>query len=135
MTQRLNHPQIFVNLPVADLAAAQDFYSALGWEVNEEFTDEKASSVQASDTIFVMLLTREFFSTFHPKETASTDSPREVITALSVDSNEDVDEMLRRAREAGAHVHTEPHQDEGMYIGAFSDPDGHAWEIFASDWN
>ncbi|MDF2805260.1 MAG: glyoxalase, partial [Cellulosimicrobium sp.] len=52
--------QIFVNLPVKDLDASKAFYTALGYTVNEQFTDENASSIVISDTIYVMLLTEEF---------------------------------------------------------------------------
>ena len=34
---------IFVNLPVADLTVAMNFYSALGFENNPQFTDETAA--------------------------------------------------------------------------------------------
>ena len=34
---------IFVNLPVADLAASMAFYQALGFENNPQFTDDTAA--------------------------------------------------------------------------------------------
>ena len=62
--------QIFVNLPVQDLDAAKAFYTALGYTVNEQFTDENASSIVLSDTIYVMLLTAEFAQRFTNKAIA-----------------------------------------------------------------
>lgn len=132
MTKRLNHPQIYVNLPVSDLAASQAFYTALGWQVIPEYTDDNASAVQVSDAIVVMLLKRDYFGRFHPKETATADSPREVLNALAMDTRDDVDEMIRRARGAGADVYNEPKENQEMYYGSFADPDGHGWEVLAN---
>lgn len=73
---------IFVNLPVADLAASMAFYQALGFENNPQFTDDTAACMVWSDSIFVMLLTHEKWRTFTdrpiPPATAS-----EVLLALS----------------------------------------------------
>jgi hypothetical protein len=42
---------IFVNLPVKDLAASTRFYEAVGCVKNEQFSDDKASSMVWSDNI------------------------------------------------------------------------------------
>jgi uncharacterized protein len=62
--------QIFVNLPVTDLEKSKGFYTALGFTINEQFTNEQGACVVISDTIFVMLLTRDFFATFTDKSSA-----------------------------------------------------------------
>lgn len=49
---------IFVNLPVADLAASMAFYKALGFDNNPHFTDDTAACMVLSETINVMLLTQ-----------------------------------------------------------------------------
>ena len=56
---------IFVNLPVADLAAAKAFYEAIGATNNPQFTDETAACMVFSDTIHVMLLTHDKFAPVH----------------------------------------------------------------------
>ena len=48
--------QIFVNLPVRDIKNATRFYAALGAIKNPQFSDETASCMVFSDSIFVMLL-------------------------------------------------------------------------------
>ena len=69
---------IFVNLPVADLAASMAFYQALGFENNPQFTDDAAACMVWSDSIFVMLLTHEKWRTFtdRPIPPATVVSPR-----------------------------------------------------------
>jgi predicted lactoylglutathione lyase len=50
---------IFVNLPVENIDASRTFYTALGYSINEQFSDESTASVVISDTIIAMLLTQD----------------------------------------------------------------------------
>ncbi|WP_442942779.1 VOC family protein [Nostoc sp.] len=58
--------QIFVNLPVKYLQQSIEFFTKLGFQFNPKFTDETATCMIVSETIFVMLLTHEKFKTFTP---------------------------------------------------------------------
>ena len=119
---------IFVNLPVADLPAAQAFYEAIGATNNPQFTDETAACMVFSETIHVMLLTHDKFRQFTPKRIADAHATSEVLIAISADSREAVDEITGKALAAGGR---EPRdrQDYGfMYSRSFEDPDGHIWE-------
>lgn len=125
--------QIFVNLPVHDLQATMEFFGKLGFAFNEQFTDENAACMVIGENLYVMLLTEAFFQTFITKEIADTNKVTEVLNALSVESREEVDEMMDKAVEAGATESREP-QDQGfMYSRAFEDLDGHIWEVFYMD--
>lgn len=124
---------VFINLPVTDLERAKSFYTALGYTINEQFTDEKAANIVISDTIYVMLLTREFFATFASKEVADTSTLAAAITSLSADSREAVDALADKALAAGGIQTNEP-QDMGfMYSRSFQDPDGNLWETLWMD--
>lgn len=125
--------KIFVNLPVKDLDVTMEFFTKLGFEFNPKFTNENAACMVVSQDIFVMLLTENFFQTFTKKELADATKVTEVITALSVESREAVDELVAVALEAGAEEAREA-QDMGfMYSRSFSDPNGHIWEAFWMD--
>ncbi|MFT6635590.1 MAG: putative lactoylglutathione lyase [Alcanivorax sp.] len=76
---------IFVNLPVADLTVAMNFYSALGFENNPQFTDETAACMVWSEAIHVMLLTHDKWRTFTDRPIPPSSSS-EVMLALSFDS-------------------------------------------------
>jgi uncharacterized protein len=119
---------IFVNLPVADLAAAKAFYEAIGATNNPQFTDESAACMVLSETIHVMLLTHDKFSQFTPKRIADAHQVSEVLICVSADSREAVDEITDKALAAGGREAREK-QDYGfMYGRSFEDPDGHIWE-------
>ena len=119
---------IFVNLPVADLAAAKTFYEAIGATNNPQFTDETAACMVFSDTIHVMLLTHDKFRQFTPKAVADSHATSEVLIAISADSRDGVDEITDKALAAGGREAREK-QDYGfMYSRSFEDLDGHIWE-------
>lgn len=59
--------QFFVNLPVRDLPASTAFFNALGYATNPNFSNDDASCIVVSDTIYVMLLVEPFFQGFTRK--------------------------------------------------------------------
>lgn len=130
---RLEHRQIFINLPAADLPKLREFYRALGWKVNEMFSDEQTASFEINDQIVLMLLGREKFAGFHDRETVEPNTAREVLNALGACSQRDVDEMIRRVRDAGGTVTRKPESQGPMYGAAFDDPEGHGWELVYLD--
>ena len=124
---------IFVNLPVKDLDRSVTFFKALGFSFNPQFTDETATCMVISDTIFAMLLTHEKFASFSPKPITDTSASIEVLTCLSRDSRADVDTMVAAAVAAGGSTYNAP-QDHGfMYGHGFQDLDGHVWELMWMD--
>ena len=123
------HQQIFVNLPVKDIARTRAFFSALGFEFEPKFSDEKALCMVISDSIFAMLLHEDFFRTFTNKPVADAKQSTEVLVCLSCDSREQVDRLVAKAVAAGGRAPM-PVQDLGfMYGHGFEDLDGHQWEL------
>lgn len=125
---------IFVNLPVADLGKSRRFLEAVGAVNEPKFTDETAAMMRFSDAINVMLLTREKFASFTPREIADANAASEVLIALSADSREAVDSTIDAAVAAGGVADPGPKQDFGvMYGRSVADPDGHIWEFVWMD--
>ncbi|MGE5317057.1 MAG: VOC family protein, partial [Chloroflexota bacterium] len=84
--------QVFINLAVTDLQKSVDFYSAMGFTNNPQFSDETGKCMVWSESIFVMLLTHEKFAQFATKPIADTKSKLAGLFSLSVES---VDEINR----------------------------------------
>lgn len=125
--------QIFVNLPVQNLEKSVEFFTALGFQFNPVFTNEKGACMIISETSFVMLLAVDFFKTFTKKEICDSKNNTEVIIALSASNRQEVDDMYRKAIKAGA-TESKFAEDEGwMYGRSFQDLDGHIWEIIYMD--
>jgi len=124
---------IFVNLPVKDLNASKGFFTELGFEFNEEFSDDTAACVIVDENIFVMLLVEERFRDFINGDIADATRATETITCLSADSKQHVDETVAKAIAAGGKP-WKPAMDEGpMHSASFQDLDGHVWELMHLD--
>ncbi|GAA4952628.1 VOC family protein [Yinghuangia aomiensis] len=124
---------IFVNLPVKDLDASKAFYTALGYPLNPQFTDENAACVVISETIFTMLLTEPFFKNFTKKEIADARTSTEAIIALSAEDRAGVDRIADLALAHGGSEANPPMEQGPMYSRSFQDPDGHLWEVMWMD--
>lgn len=127
------HKNIFVNLPVKDLARSVEFFTKVGYSFNPQFTDDNASCMIIGENIFAMLLVEPFFTSFIPNPVSNAANVSEVIIALSCDSTGEVIELTSRAVAAGATQHKEPRDLGFMYSSMFQDLDGHFWEPFWMD--
>ena len=125
--------KIFVNLPVRDLKRSMEFFEKLGFSFNPQFTDETAACMVVSEDIFVMLLTHKKFKAFTPKQICDATQSTEVLVALSAESREKVDELVRKAVAAGGTTYNKPKDYGFMYGHGFQDLDGHIWETFYMD--
>ena len=98
----MQHAQIFVNLPVKDLKRSVEFFTKLGYTFNPQFTDENATCMIIGENLFVMLLVEKFFGTFTNKAITDTSKSTEVLICVSCSGREEVDELVAKARAAGA---------------------------------
>ena len=121
--------QVFINLPVADLAKSMTFFKALGYSHNPQFTDDTAACIVVSETIFVMLLTHDRFRDFTPKAVCDTSKAVEVLLSLSCESREEVDGLVAKAVAAGGSTYDKPEDFGFMYTHSFVVPDGHGWGL------
>jgi predicted lactoylglutathione lyase len=119
---------VFVNLPVQDIKRSREFFGALGFSFNEEFSDDETTCVVIDENIFVMLLEEARFKTFINGD-ISDPKTTEVLTALSAESPQEVDDLLAKALAAGGKPWKPVMQEGPMYGASFQDPDGHVWEL------
>lgn len=125
--------QIYVNLPIKDVQKTREFWTKLGFSINEQFSDEKAICViMKEDHIYAMFLNEEFFQTFTNRPIAKGDTTQTLL-AIGVNSREEVDNMVKTAIENGGSKYSEPQDHGWMYQSAFSDLNGHQWEVMFAD--
>ena len=118
---------VFVNLPVTDMQRSIDFYEALGFKKNPEFSDENGTGMMWNKNIWVMLLTHDFYKKFLKGQTiADTKNTNGEMTAFSLESISAVKEFAQNAKENGGdfyHVDVGMPEDQ-MYELDVKDPDG-----------
>lgn len=127
--------QVFINLAVKDLQKSMDFYTALGFTNNPQFSDDTAKCMVWNESIFVMILTHEKFSSFATKPIADTKSNVAALFSLSFNSLDEVNNVMTKGLNAGGTEPT-PMKDYGfMQQRTIEDFDGHTWELFYMDMN
>jgi len=125
--------QIFINIAVKDLHKSMDFYTALGFTNNPQFSDENGKCMVWSENIFLMLLTHEKFASFATKPIADSKTYIAGIFSLSVASIEEVNSILSNGLNAGGIEPNEMRDYGFMQQRTIEDFDGHTWEVFFMD--
>lgn len=125
--------QIFINLAVKDVQKSMDFYAALGFENNPQFSDESGKCMVWSENIFVMILSHEKFSNFTGKPIADTKTNVAALFSLSVDSTDEVQSIMEKGLAAGGIEPNEMRDYGFMQQRTIEDFDGHTWEVFYMD--
>lgn len=125
--------QIFINIAVKDLQKSMDFYTAIGFKNNPQFSDDTAKCMVWSETIFVMIMTHEKFMGFATKPIADTKNNLAGLFSLSFDSIEEVNTTMVHGLNAGGIEPTEMLDYGFMQQRTIEDFDGHTWELFYMD--
>ncbi len=117
-----------VTFPVDDLQKSLAFYrDGLGLSVEE--TDEEHAAFDL-DGVYLVILDRSEFGTYVEKlgHRPAVRGSAETIISYFAESKADVDAFMARAQRAGAQISAASDED-GVYSGYFTDPDGHVWEV------
>ncbi|MBP6386807.1 MAG: glyoxalase/bleomycin resistance/extradiol dioxygenase family protein [Pseudarcicella sp.] len=125
--------QIFINLPVKNIELSMEFYTALGFSNNPQFSDETAKCMVWSENIMLMIMSHDKFASFATKPIADTKSHIAGLFSLSVQSTLEMNQIMENGLAKGG---IEPHEmrDFGfMQQRTIEDYDGHSWEIFFMD--
>lgn len=125
--------QIFINLPVSNLEKSVSLYTALGFNINPQFSDESGKCMVWNDSIFVMLLSYEKFSMFTNKPIADTQSSVAALYSISVENTDTVHSTMENGLRAGGLEPTPMREYPFMVQRTLEDFDGHTWEIFHMD--
>lgn len=125
--------QIFINLAVKDPQKSMDFYTALGFTNNPQFSDDSGKCMVWSDSIFVMIMNHEKFKSFATKPIADTKSAVAGLFSLSVESVDEVNKIVNAGLKTGGVEPNEMRDYGFMQQRTIEDFDGHTWEIFYMD--
>jgi len=125
--------QIFINLAVNNLQSSFDFYTALGFTNNPQFSDDTAKCMVWSEHIYLMIMTHDKFASFATKPIADTKSALACLFSLSVESVDEVNAIMDRGLKAGGIEPAEMRDYGFMQQRTIEDFDGHTWEIFFMD--
>ena len=122
MEQRVS----LITIGVSDVARSREFYERLGWRTGAAPGDDIVF-FQALGMV-VALWSRDELA--RDMGLSQAPGPGAIGLAYNVVSPGAVDAVIEEARSAGAVITREPAETFwGGYSAAFTDPDGHPWEV------
>ncbi|MET8146867.1 VOC family protein [Actinoplanes sp. NPDC049668] len=121
-------------LGVTDVARATEFYESLGWRLSPASVPGLVSFFHTAGGLLSLVATDDIAADAGLPARPVPPNPatdfRGTMLAINVESPAAVDEALRAVVQAGATlVKTGGGAEWGGYLGYFTDPDGHLWEI------
>lgn len=129
--------EIWLNFPVKDISKTKEFFSKIGFTLNEQHSNETmvCFKVGKKDTT-VLFFDEETFAGFTKNNVSNTASGSEVLVSFDAESREEVDETASKVFEAGGEIFAEPSEIQGwMYGFGFADLDGHRWNMVFMDFS
>ncbi|TCP56749.1 hypothetical protein EV191_101695 [Tamaricihabitans halophyticus] len=128
---------VTVAMPIADRRVSYAFYGAgLGFSLPGELEEDgvpEPLQVRLGEQLHVALIPTGGFGWVVGGRTVAAPGQHECIITLSLATQAGVDELIAKARAAGADIVTEPEQQAWGYAAAFADPDGHIWQIMVDE--
>jgi uncharacterized protein len=138
MRGKIMAQDLWINLPVKDLARSIAFFTKIGFATNliPGNSEKSASFIIGEKKIVLMLFVQEVFSGFANNALSDPKIGTEVLFSLGADSREQVDDIANCVRSAGGKIFSEPTESNGfMYGCGFCDLDGHRWNVLYMDAN
>lgn len=124
--------EIWINLPVKDLNKSKEFFTKLGYATNDGHDCVRV--LVGSKDVAVMLFAESVFAHFAQIKISDPAQGAEVMLSFDAESREEVDEMAKKVTAAGGHLFAPPAEIQGwMYGCAFTDLDGHRWNVLYMD--
>ena len=123
---------IFLNMPIKDLKKSVEFFSALGFTFNQQFTSDESTCMIIGENMYAMLCVEERFKKFFEKPIADP-TTTEMLISLSCESSAKVRELAEKAFVIGGKKLNDPEDMGFMFSWGFEDLDGHVWDLFWMD--
>lgn len=144
-TGRMNPLTTVLSLPVRDPLRSLSFYrDGLGLETDG--VEDGILALELPNLSLFLIETTEYSSYLEPLQSAATgaagsdapgdaglreSAPGAAIISCAFATRAEIDDILARASASGGAV-AAPIDEDGSYMGYFSDPDGHVWELVAN---
>lgn len=122
--------QTFINLATKDVTKARQFFTTIGFTINETFSDANGICVVINASTFMMVMLPKKFEEFTKLPTPNSFQTNEVILSFQAESKDEVDSIIHQVILNGGTEFEQAVDNDFMYYRAFRDVDGHHFEVF-----
>ena len=125
----------WLNLASKDLARSREFFVKMGFAMNDAHPNpHMVSMFIGRKKIVLNLFPATTLEGFAQQPVTDPSLSNEVLFSLGAESRAEVDEIAKKAADAGGIVYGRPGEKDGwMYGCGFIDPDGHRWSVLYMD--
>ncbi|MCD8785302.1 VOC family protein [Staphylococcus gallinarum] len=123
----MNVKSAWLNLPVVNLEASEDFYQQIGFEIkkSDDMMDKMRGIATLDNTVIMLIETKQFKKVSRLSKIGNN----EALISLSLNTKAEVDQLLDLVENANGTVIERGTMHEGFYGELFSDIDGHLYNI------
>lgn len=128
--------QLWLNLPCKDIQKATDFFTQIGFLINDRHSNPGMLSLfVGSNKVVVNFFPEKVFQEYIGGQSITkTDLSNEVLFSVGAESPEEVDKICEKVVKAGGILYGKPgYKDGWMYGCGFIDLDGHRWNLLYMD--
>ena len=127
--------EYWINLPIKDLKRSKKFFTEIGFSFKtERETETMKALVVGKASMPIMFFEEKMFENVVQNPISDASKVTELMISFDAESKKEVDEMAEKVKNAGGNVFSEPQVIQGwMYGFAFSDLDGHRWNMLFMD--
>ena len=125
---------VVVSLPVTDLGRSLAFYrDGLGLPTAD--VDESIVAFELPNLSLFLIEAGEYARYIDRAGVAASSAPAPgaCVISCAIGTRAEVDDALASAAAAGGSAPRPAADHDGSYMGYFTDPDGHLWELVAND--
>jgi predicted lactoylglutathione lyase len=130
--------ELWLNLPVNNVAKSKQFFTALGFDFNTNYgeSEDSACLIVGSKKTPVMLFSESMFEKINQLPLTDLSKTSSALYSFDVESREEIDELATKVENAGGILFGKPAENQGwMYGCAFTDLDGHRWNALYMDYS
>ncbi len=127
--------ELWLNASSKDLIKAKEFFQKIGFAIDETYSNAGMLSLRVgSNKVVLNLFPEASFKMFTNNAINNSKETTEVLFSIGAGSPAEVDELARKAVDAGGVLYAKPGEKDGwMYGCGFSDLDGHRWNVLFMD--
>lgn len=119
----------WINLPVKDVKASTAFFRNIGFEINEERSnDDTIAGIMIGKQV-ICLFRKDVLESFIGRKSRMIEENPETIISFDMNSEAEVDQLATKIEAYGGKVLSQPAKKNGYYGLMFTDLDNHLFNV------